>query len=78
MDKLTIASFVKDFVDLYKDKTALVHKKQGTKISLSYKDLYEKACSIAGYFKHLKLKKGDKVVLYLDNSPQLAAKTEGL
>ncbi|MBX3231214.1 MAG: AMP-binding protein [Labilithrix sp.] len=50
------------------DKTALVFKKQ----RLSWREVHAQVGRIASSLKQLGLQRGDRVVLYLDNSPELA------
>ncbi|MCM3161630.1 long-chain fatty acid--CoA ligase [Metabacillus litoralis] len=50
----------------YPDKTALNY--YGKKIS--YRELYSEVLSLAGYLQANNVKKGDRVLLYMQNSPQ--------
>src|SRR6185312_12322266 len=50
----------------YPDKTAIIY--YGSQIS--YRQLDEEVKQLAGYLAHLGISKGDRVLLYMQNSPQ--------
>lgn len=59
------------FVDVnrrFGDEKALIHPKTG--ISYSFAELHDTVCRAAGGLKSLGIKKGDRVAIYLESSPE--------
>lgn len=61
-----VSDFLLHSVRKYPDKTAL----HSGKASFTYRQLYRSACNLAGFFAAGGLKRGDRVIICLENSPE--------
>lgn len=71
--KKTVCYYVERLVDVYKNRTALVYRKDYRSENWSYSDLYNYAHRIAGFFEEKCIRKDDKVLIYSYNSPEWGA-----
>ncbi len=72
-DALTINTLLERAAERFPNKTALQIKHQGYWQRFTYKDLHETAQKIGQAFLKMGLQKGDRVVLYSENTPAWGA-----
>ncbi|MFB3141362.1 MAG: AMP-binding protein [Acidobacteriota bacterium] len=72
-DALTINTLVERSAERFPTKTALQIKREGYWQRFTYKDLHEMAQKIGQAFLEMGLRKGDRVVLYSENTPEWGA-----
>lgn len=61
-----VCDFLLNSANNYPEKTALFFGKS----VLSYKQIYQYSCNLANFFLENGIKKGDRVITYLENSPE--------
>jgi amino acid adenylation domain-containing protein len=61
-----VCDFLLNSAQKFPQKTALFFEKS----ALSYKQIYQYSCNLANFFLENGIKKGDRVIIYLENSPQ--------
>jgi len=72
-DELTINTLIERSAEKFPTKTALQIKREGYWQRFTYKDLHEAAQKIGQAFLEIGLQKGDRVVLYSENTPEWGA-----
>ncbi len=72
-EALTINTLVERSAERFPTKTALQIKREGYWQRFTYKDLHETAQKIGQAFLKMGLQKGDRVVLYSENTPEWGA-----
>ena len=65
---MIIAELIKKAVNDYANKEFIIERELYRRKSYTYQQVYEKAISICAYFEKNKIKKGDKIIIYLPNS----------
>src|SRR3990172_6765817 len=70
---MTLSRLIKESVSRYKDKIFIVDRGVYIRIEYTYSEIYNNALSICSYFQENKIKKGDKIIIYLPNSSDYAS-----
>lgn len=70
MNPQTLKYYIERFVNLYKDREAIIYKKKYRTERWSYLDLYNFAHKIAAFFSKEGISKGDKILIYTHNRPE--------
>src|SRR3989338_8203641 len=68
MQNQTLASLIKDAAEDYKNRAFIVERGAYIRKEFTYGQIYEKALLLCSYFQGQKIKKGDKIIIYLPNS----------
>ncbi len=65
---MTISKFIEESVEKFGDKIFLIDYEPFRKKKYSYNKIYSQSISLVNYFSKNNLKKGDKIIIYLNNS----------
>lgn len=69
----TLAKYILEAVKKYENKTFLIDRGAYRRKAHTYKEIYRKSEAICGFFEKNKIKKKDKIMIYLPNSSDYAA-----
>jgi len=70
---MNLSELIKSSVKRYKKKIFIIERGLYRRKTYTYQKIYDQAISLCGYFAEQKIKKKDKVIIYLPNSPDYAS-----
>ena len=73
MGNSILSELIQTAVKKYSNKTFIIDKEIYRRKTLTYRQIYDNALSICSYFSKRKIKKGDKLLIYLPNSSTYAS-----
>jgi len=69
----TVSNLIEDALKKYSQDVFIIERAIYRRKTYTYQQVYDKALSICAYFAEKQIKKGEKVIIYLSNSPDYVA-----
>jgi len=73
MSKSVLVNLIKEAVTKYSNKPFIIDREIYRRKTLTYRQIYRHSISFCSYFRERKIKKGDKILIYLPNSRDYAS-----